>query len=105
MFESPVHYAISILRDSLKPAIIPIPQRYPPKRSIALRTPNPTQEDDSPSGENSSDFPQDELQPIFNPATENRPMMNEEEWMAQFSIVEDTLYNPVTMSFIEPDED
>jgi hypothetical protein len=72
-----------------------------------LHTPNSTQEDDSPSGENSSDFPQDELQSIFNPATENRPMMNEEEWLDTFAGILEipTIYNEATMSFIEPDED
>jgi hypothetical protein len=50
--------------------------------------------------------PEDEsIQPIYNEATMNRPMIaDEEEWLAQFSIIEPQ-YNPITMSFIEPDEE
>jgi hypothetical protein len=61
-----------------------------------LHTPNSPQEN-SPEDEN-------ELATQYNPGTTEKPMMDEGEFLAQFSIIEPQ-YNPVTMGFIEPDED
>jgi hypothetical protein len=67
-----------------------------------LHTPNPPQEEFDFSPEDES------LKPQFNPATESPPIfMDEEEWLDTFEgiLSMPTLFNPVTASFIEPDED
>jgi hypothetical protein len=68
---------------------------------MALRTPKNPQ-DNSPSGENSED---ESLIPQFNEATMSRPIFNEDEWLAMHSIIEDTIFNPATMSIAQFDED
>lgn len=56
--------------------------------------------ENSPQGENS-----DELSPIYNEATMNPPMF-EDEWLYLNSIVSiDPIYNPITQSSAEQDED